>query len=54
MLRDRRRLRPARLMLESYDRLLRRLETRGWDRPREVVRLAPAEKLWVALRFSLF
>ena len=51
---DRRRLRPARLMLESYDRLLRRLEARGWDRPREPVRLSRAEKLWVALRYSVF
>lgn len=50
---DRRRLRPARLMLESYDRILRRLEARGWDRPREAVRLSRAEKLWVALRYSL-
>ena len=51
---QRRRLRPARLMLESYERLLRRLQARGWDRPREPVRLAPLEKLWVALRYSLF
>ena len=51
---DRRRLRPARLMLESYERLLRRLQARGWDRPHERVRLAPREKLWVALRYSLF
>ncbi len=50
---DRRRLRPARLMLESYDRILARLEARGWNRPRQRVRLSATEKLWVALRYSL-
>jgi len=50
---DRRRLRPARLMLESYDRLLHRLEARGWSRPEEPVRLSRAEKLWVAIRYSV-
>lgn len=51
---DRRRMRPARLMLESYERILHRLEARGWDRPRERVRLSRPEKLWVAFRYSLF
>lgn len=50
---DRRRLRPARLMLETYDRLLARLDTRGWDRPAHRVRLSRAEKLWIALRYGL-
>ncbi len=51
---DRRRLRPARLMLETYGRILARLEARGWDRPREAVRLSRPEKLWVALRCLIF
>ncbi len=51
---DRRRLRPARLMLDSYGRILGRLEARGWDRPREAVRLSRLEKLWSALRCLLF
>jgi phytoene synthase len=51
---ERRRMRPARLMLESYERILHRLEARGWTRPRERVRLSRPEKLWVAFRYSLF
>jgi presqualene diphosphate synthase len=51
---DRRRLRPARLMLDSYGRILGRLEARGWDRPRETVRLSRLEKIWVALRCLIF
>ncbi|MFQ5774439.1 MAG: presqualene diphosphate synthase HpnD [Kiloniellaceae bacterium] len=51
---DRRRMRPALLMLEAYDRILRRLEARGWDRPTAPVRLSRFEKLWVAFRYSLF
>lgn len=51
---DRRRLRPARLMLETYGRILARLEARGWDRPREAARLSRPEKLWVALRCLIF
>ena len=50
---DRRRVRPAILMLEAYDRILRRLEARGWDRPGTPVRLSRLEKLWIALRHSL-
>ncbi|MFQ6016817.1 MAG: presqualene diphosphate synthase HpnD [Kiloniellaceae bacterium] len=50
---DRRRVRPAILMLEAYDRILTRLEARGWDRPDVAVRLSSVEKLWIALRHSL-
>jgi len=51
---DRRRMRPAALMLASYERILTRLEKRGWTRIDEPVRLARVEKLWVVLRHSLF
>jgi len=47
---DRRRIRPALLMLEVYERLLGRLAARGWDRPRTPVKLPRLEKLWIALR----
>jgi phytoene synthase len=51
---DRRRIRPALLMLEIYQRLFKRLEARGWDRPRTPVKVPRLEKLWVALRHGLF
>lgn len=51
---DRRRIRPAALMLAAYARILGRLEARGWHRLETAVRLSPAEKLWIALRHSLF
>ena len=51
---DRRRIRPALLMLEVYQRLLERLERRGWDRPRTPVKVPRVEKLWIALRHGLF
>ena len=49
----RRPLKPCRLMMAVYERTLDRLERRGWDRPREPVRIAKAEKLWIALRHGL-
>ena len=51
---DRRRMRPAALMLAAYARVLARLEARGWTRLDEPVRLSRAEKLWVVLRHGLF
>jgi presqualene diphosphate synthase len=51
---DRRRMRPAALMLAAYERVLGRLEERGWTRIDEPVRLSRAEKLWVVVRHSLF
>ena len=51
---DRRRMRPAALMLAAYERILTRLEARGWTRLDEPVRLSRAEKLWIVLRHSLF
>ncbi len=49
---ERRRVRPAIVMLEAYERILHRLEARGWDRPEVPVRLSRLEKLWIALRHS--
>ena len=51
---DRSRVRPAILMLEAYERILGRLEARGWDRPEVPVRLSRPEKLWIALRYRFF
>ncbi len=51
---DRRRLKPAILMMQVYARILARLARRGWDKPRQRVRLSKAEKLWVVARYGLF
>lgn len=51
---DRRRLRPALLMMGVYDRLLARLERRGWDDPARPLRLSKPEKIWAALRHGLW
>ena len=40
-------------MLEAYDRILTRLDARGWDRPEVPVRLSRLEKLWIVLRHRL-
>jgi presqualene diphosphate synthase len=50
---DRRRVRPARIMMEVYRRTLGRLRSRGWDRWDEPVAMSSAEKLWVALRHGV-
>jgi phytoene synthase len=50
---DRRPLKPAILMMEIYDRILQRLEARGWARPAEPVKLPKLEKLWIALRHGM-
>ena len=46
-------VRPARIMLAVYRRLLTRLRQRGWADVSEEVRLPKAEKLWIALRNGL-
>jgi len=46
-------MRPARIMLAVYRRLLERLQQRGWDDLQREVRLSKPEKLWVALRHGL-
>jgi len=50
----RRELRPARLILVVYRRLLHRLRQRGFARLDEPVKLSKAEKLWLVLRHGLF
>ncbi|MGH6929169.1 MAG: presqualene diphosphate synthase HpnD, partial [Dongiaceae bacterium] len=50
----RRELRPARLILVVYRRLLQRLRLRGFARLDEPVKLSKAEKLWLILRHGLF
>ncbi|MGD1878078.1 MAG: presqualene diphosphate synthase HpnD [Kiloniellaceae bacterium] len=46
-------MRPARIMLAVYRRLLTRLQQHDWRDMREEVRLPKAEKLWIALRNGL-
>ena len=51
---DRRRMRPAIMMMEAYRRLFVGLSRRGWhdlDRP---VKVSWTEKVWVMLRYGLF
>ena len=50
----RRPLRPARIILVVYRRLLQRLRLRGFARIAEPVKLSKAEKLWLILRHGLF
>ena len=46
-------MRPARVMMAVYQRILRRLKARGWQRPEEPVSLAKLTKLYIALRYGL-
>ncbi len=46
-------MRPARIMLAVYRRLLTRLQQQGWRDNATRVRLPKAEKLWIALRNGL-
>jgi phytoene synthase len=50
---DRRRVRPAVIMMHVYRRTLDRLIGRGWRRWAEPVSVSRAEKLWVALRYGM-
>jgi phytoene synthase len=50
---DPRPIKPCILMMQIYERVLARLEARGWHRPREAVRVSKVEKLWIALRYGL-
>ncbi|WP_439814843.1 presqualene diphosphate synthase HpnD [Zavarzinia sp. CC-PAN008] len=49
----RRAVRPARVMMEVYRRILDRLLADGWRNPARKVSLPKATKLWVALRYGL-
>jgi len=46
-------VRPARVMLEMYRRILDQMEARGWEKFREPVSLPKMTKIWVALRYGL-
>lgn len=50
---DRRRVRPAVMMMQVYRRTFDRLVERGWQRWAEPVTVSPAEKLWVAFRYGM-
>jgi squalene synthase HpnD len=51
---DRKAMRPARLMGDTYDAILSALERRGWDRAGERVSLPKWKKLLLACRHGLF
>ncbi|MCY4430836.1 MAG: presqualene diphosphate synthase HpnD [Rhodospirillales bacterium] len=48
-----RRMRPAALMMAVYRETLDRLERRGWSQIGDPIRLTPARKLYLALRYGL-
>jgi len=50
---DRRKMRPAIIMMEVYRRIYDRLSARGWGRVTEPVSVPKLEKLWIALRYGL-
>jgi presqualene diphosphate synthase len=50
---DRKRVRPAVVMMQVYRRTFDRLVGRGWRRWAEPVEVSRAEKLWVALRYGM-
>ena len=50
---DRKRVRPAVIMMQVYRRTFDRLVARGWRRWAEPVSVSRAEKLWVALRYGM-
>lgn len=51
---DRRKMRPAVVMMHVYRRILDKLQERGWNRLTEPVRVPKAAKIWIALRYGLF
>ncbi len=51
---DRRRLKPCRVMMAVYRRILDGLEARGWDDPTAPFRLSKPTKAWIALRHGIF
>ena len=51
---DRRKIRPAVVMMHVYRRVLELLIRRGWRRLDEPAKLSKAAKLWIALRYGLF
>ena len=52
--RQRRRMRPARLMMAVYRETLDRLEERGWTRMDSPIRPTRTRHLWLAVRYGVF
>ncbi len=50
---DRRKMRPAIVMMEVYRKVFRLLLLRGWRRLGEPVKLSKTEKLWIAFRHGM-
>jgi phytoene synthase len=50
---NRRALKPAFAMMDVYQLLLRRMQSRGWTRLDKRVRIGPLAKLWIALKHML-
>jgi phytoene synthase len=50
---DRRKIRPAVVMMHVYRRVLEQLVRRGWRRLDEPAKVSKAAKLWIALRYGL-
>jgi len=50
---DRRKVKPATIMMEVYRRIFDRLTSRGWRRWAEPVSVSKIEKLWVAFRHGV-
>ena len=50
---DRRRMRPAIMMMEAYRRIFDGLTRRGWHDLDQPVSLSRAEKLWILLRYGV-
>jgi phytoene synthase len=50
---DRRKIRPAVVMMHVYRRVLEQLIRRGWRRLDEPVKVSKAAKFWIALRYGL-
>ena len=50
---DRRKMRPAIMMMQNYRRILDKLVVRGWSRLDEPVSLSKAQKLWLLMRYAL-
>jgi len=51
---DRRRLKPCRVMMAVYQRILDGLVARGWSDPMAPFRLSKPTKAWIALRYGIF
>jgi phytoene synthase len=51
---DRRKIRPAIVMMQVYRQVLEKLIQRGWQRLDQPAKVSKAAKIWIALRYGLF